>query len=103
MKKAACTCTNVHVWIRKGVQLLYCTSVELMLGVLKSFRIGVLIWAGIFKLLWSPGIDSTESIPPACSPAGRYENPIPTRFLASIDYLKIPALASHLIDEMPAS
>ncbi len=27
-----------------------------------------------------------------CSLAGRYDNPIPTRFLAPIDYLKIPAL-----------
>jgi hypothetical protein len=26
--------------------------------------------------------------------AGRYDNPIPTRFLAPIDYLKIPALCS---------
>ncbi len=25
-----------------------------------------------------------------CSLAGRYDNPIPTRFLALIDYLKIP-------------
>ncbi len=30
--------------------------------------------------------------PPAYSLAGRYDNPIPTRFLASIDCLKIPAL-----------
>ncbi len=27
-----------------------------------------------------------------CSPAGRYDNPIPTRCLAPIDCLKIPAL-----------
>jgi hypothetical protein len=27
-----------------------------------------------------------------CSPAGRYDNPIPTRCLAPIDFLKIPAL-----------
>jgi hypothetical protein len=27
-----------------------------------------------------------------CSLAGRYDNPIPTRFLAPIDCLKIPAL-----------
>ncbi len=26
-----------------------------------------------------------------CSPAGRYDNPIPTRFLAAIESLKIPA------------
>jgi hypothetical protein len=29
-----------------------------------------------------------------CSLAGRYDNPIPTQFLASIDCLKIPALYS---------
>ena len=29
-----------------------------------------------------------------CSLAGRYDNPIPTRFQASIDCLKIPALIS---------
>ncbi len=44
--------------------------------------------ARIFKLLKSPRIDSKKSIPPA----GRYDNPIPTRFLAPIDCLKIPAL-----------
>jgi hypothetical protein len=27
--------------------------------------------------------------------AGRYDNPIPTRFLAPIDCLKIPALIDH--------
>jgi hypothetical protein len=31
-----------------------------------------------------------------CSLAGRYDNPIPTRFLATIDCLKIPALDSGL-------
>ncbi len=36
-------------------------------------------------------IDSKESIPPTlCSLAGRYDSPILTRFLAPIDYLKIP-------------
>ncbi len=29
-----------------------------------------------------------------CSLAGRYDNPIPTRFLAPIDFLKIPAQES---------
>ncbi len=29
-----------------------------------------------------------------CSLAGRYDNPIPPRFLAPIDFLKIPALYS---------
>jgi hypothetical protein len=32
-----------------------------------------------------------------CSQAGRYDNPVPTRFLASIDCLKIPALI-HLFN-----
>ncbi len=47
----------------------------------------------IFKRLWSPGIDSKESIPPAYEArrAGT-NNPIPTRFLAPIDCLKIPEL-----------
>ncbi len=31
-----------------------------------------------------------------CSLAGRYDNPIPTRFLAPIDCLTIPALSSSL-------
>jgi hypothetical protein len=48
--------------------------------------------ARIFKRLWSPGIDSKEWIPPACSLASRYNNPIPPRFLAPIDSLKISAL-----------
>jgi hypothetical protein len=43
----------------------------------------------IFKLLKSPGIDVNS----LCSLAGWYENPIPTRFLAPIDYSKIPAVA----------
>ncbi len=40
-------------------------------------------------------IDSKETIPPAYvqySLAGRYDNPIPTRFLALIDRSKIPAV-----------
>jgi hypothetical protein len=72
----------------------------------------------ICKLLRSLGIDSKESIPPAyvawragtttlfllgidpaslCSMAGRYDNPIPTRFLAPIDCSKIPALSSNSV------
>jgi hypothetical protein len=39
---------------------------------------------GFLKLLSSPGIDSKINSASICSPAGRYENPIPTRFLASI-------------------
>ncbi len=52
--------------------------------------------ARIFKRLWSPGIDFKEWIPPVYSSlAGRYDNPIPTRFLAPIYCLKIPVLGSH--------
>ncbi len=49
-------------------------------------------WAGIFKPLWSPGIDAKPSIPPAYVAwrAGTI-NPIPTRCLAPKDFLKIPA------------
>ncbi len=32
---------------------------------------------------------------PVCNLAGRYENPIPTRFLAPIDFLKIPIVSSR--------
>jgi hypothetical protein len=54
----------------------------------KMERVG----AGIFKLLWSPGIDSRVSIPPAYVAwrAGT-TTPIPTRFLAPTDCLKISA------------
>jgi hypothetical protein len=52
-------------------------------------------WARIFKRLWSPEIDSKEWIPPAyVAVAGRYDNPIPPRYLAPIDSLKILALES---------
>ncbi len=49
---------------------------------------------GIFKTFMEPrnrfqGINSAS----LCSLAGRYDNPIPTRFLAPIDCLKIPALS----------
>ncbi len=47
--------------------------------------------ARIFKLLRSPKIDPKELISAMlCSQAGQYDNPIPTRFLAPIDCLKIP-------------
>ncbi len=49
-------------------------------------------WARTFKCLWGPGIDSKEWS--LWSLAGRYDNPIPPRFLAPIDFLKIPALYS---------
>ncbi len=35
-----------------------------------------------------------------CSLAGRYDNPIPTRLLAPIDCLKIPALKSRKITQI---
>ncbi len=63
-------------------------------------------WDGIFKLLWSPAIDSaTASL---CSLAGRYDNPLPTEFLAPIDCSKIPALelyftSSKLYPRIPIS
>jgi hypothetical protein len=41
----------------------------------------------IFKLLRSQGIDSAS----LCSLAGLYDNHIPTRFLVTIEYSKIPA------------
>jgi hypothetical protein len=78
--------------------------------------------ARIFKLSRSPRIDSKKPIPPGCvawragtttlfllgsfSPhrlfkfpvqAGRYDNPIPTRFLAPIDCSQIPALKNNTI------
>jgi hypothetical protein len=43
---------------------------------------------GIFKLLRSPGIDFNESIPPAY--VVWRAGPVPTRFLAPIDFYKIP-------------
>ncbi len=51
---------------------------------------------GIFKFSMEPrnrfqGIDSAS----LCSLAGRYENPIPTWFLAPIDCSKIPALVEY--------
>jgi hypothetical protein len=47
--------------------------------------------AVFLKLLWSPGIDSKELIPPAYALAGLYNNPIPARFLAPLDCSKVPA------------
>jgi hypothetical protein len=53
---------------------------------------GIVIRARIFKRLWSPGIDTKASIPPAYVAwrAGTI-TPIPTRCLGPIDFLKIPA------------
>ncbi len=48
--------------------------------------------ARIFKLLRRPRSDSKGPIfGRLCSLAGRYDNPIPTRLLAPVDCLKIPA------------
>jgi hypothetical protein len=48
--------------------------------------------ARICKRLRSPGIEFQGfDFASLCSLAGRYDNPIPTRFLTLIDYTKIPA------------
>jgi hypothetical protein len=47
--------------------------------------------AVFLKLLWSPGINSKELIPPAYAPGGLYNNPIPTRFLVPLDCSKVPS------------
>ena len=52
-----------------------------------------------FKLLRSPGIDYKESAS-LSSLVGRYDNPIPTRFLAPIHCSKVPALCI-LCPELP--
>ncbi len=55
--------------------------------------------ARIFKLLRSPRIDSKEPILPGlCSLAGRYDNPIPTRFLVPIDCLKFQHWLNRLAE-----
>ncbi len=36
-----------------------------------------------------------------CSLVGRYDNPIPTRFLSPLDCLKIPSLAGRYDDPIP--
>jgi hypothetical protein len=46
--------------------------------------------AVFLTLLRSPGIDSKELIPPAYALAGLYNNPIPARFLAPLDFSKAP-------------
>ncbi len=52
---------------------------------------------GIFKLLRNPWIDSKESVPPDdVAWRGRYDNPIPTRFPASIDCSIIRAQFSSI-------
>jgi hypothetical protein len=59
-------------------------------------------WARIFKRLWSPGIDSKEWIPPAyVAWRAGYNKPIPPRFLAPMDCLKIPALFAWRCSSLP--
>ncbi len=76
-------------------QKCYCSTLSLRNSQLKT---GIdmssmhVMWAkdykgDIFKLLRSPGINSAS----LCSPLRRYDNPIPTRFLAFIDSYKILA------------
>jgi hypothetical protein len=68
------------------------------MGVRNQVGMGLWYWparARIFKLLRSLGIDSKESIPPACSLAGWYDTAIPARFLTPIDCLIIPAQATQ--------
>ncbi len=49
-------------------------------------------WGGIFKLLWSPEIDSKEiDSASLCNLTGRHENPSPTWFLVPIYCSKISA------------
>ncbi len=71
--------------------LLY--DVQCSCSILFSFAKFLNTRNGIFILLRIPGIDSVS----LCGLAGRYDNPIPTRFLAPIDCYKIPALVSHFI------
>ncbi len=50
-----------------------------------------------FKVVRSPGINSAS----LCTLAGRYDNPIPTPFLAPIDSFKIPALVGWYDNPTP--
>jgi hypothetical protein len=63
------------------------------IGIMLSYR---LARARIFKLSRSPGIDSKESIPPAYAAwLSGTTTLYPTRFLAPIDCLQIPAQATY--------
>jgi hypothetical protein len=64
---------------------------QIPLGINHRAHTAYVFRGGTFILLRSPGIDSINSAS-LCSLAGRYDNPIPTRFLALIDCYKIPAL-----------
>jgi hypothetical protein len=53
-----------------------------------------------------PRIDAKPNSPSLCSLAGQYDNPISTRCLAPIDFLKIPAQATwaggiHFLESIP--
>jgi hypothetical protein len=52
---------------------------------------------GAKEMEWFEGNNSTS----LCSLAGRYDNPIPNRFLTPIDCFKIPALVYHIVHYMP--
>ncbi len=47
---------------------------------------------------WFQGMNSAS----LCNLAGRYNNPIPPRFVAPIDFLKIPALACRYDNLIPS-
>jgi hypothetical protein len=68
-------------------------ALPLMSSLLPSLLNNLHSGAGIFKPFMEPrnrcqGINSAS----LCSLAGPYDNPIPSRCLAPIDFLKIPAL-----------
>ncbi len=74
----------------KTCKYLYCALCQP-----ERWGVGRFIWDRIYKLFKEAkngfqGINSAS----LCSLAGRYDNPIPTRFLAAIDCLKIPALST---------
>ena len=60
--------------------------------VFSAKKISIRYRARIFKCLWGPGIESKECPASLCSLAGRYDNPVPPRFLAPMDFIKVPAL-----------
>ncbi len=57
--------------------------------------------AQIFERLWSLGIDFKEPIPPVyvARRAGTIILPIPTRLLAPIECLKIPAQVKYIMSQ----
>ncbi len=66
--------TSYRCWII--ILITYATPLMASLFMWRSnlfFNIKYFLWGRIFKRLRSPGIDSKEWIPPACSLAGRYD------------------------------